>query len=131
MEIGEKATVFEHEPYETTLQKCLRYFEDFGSVANQAGGIGLTRNRTNVNTYNGTVHYHKKRATPTGTADFDRLHKSGVAYDTISSLGVTLNNGVTDTCIVNCEPDNDSTISTYGYLGEVSGTGQLSLDAEL
>ena len=26
MEIGEKATEFEHEPYETTLQKCQRYY---------------------------------------------------------------------------------------------------------
>jgi len=131
MELGTEATPFEHRSFGEELQRCKRYFEVYAPITSQNGSIGLVRPRTTVNGYSSTLNYYEKRASPTATLDFDRLHKPGVAFDTISSSSVDVNSGETSSCTVNCNPDNDSTISTYAYLGKNSGQGKLTLDAEL
>jgi len=113
------------------LQRCKRYFEVYAPITSTNGSIGLVRARTTVNGYSGTINYYEKRASPTATLDFDRLHKPGVAFDTIASTSVDVSSGETSSCTVNCIPDNDSTISTYTFLGKNSGQGELTLDAEL
>ena len=125
------ATDFKHRSYGDELQRCKRYFEVYAPIQSANGSIPMGRSRTSVNGYNFTINYHEKRASPTATIDFDRLHKPGVAFDTISSLSVDVNTGETSSCTVNCVPDNDSTISTLGFLGKNSGQGELLLDAEL
>ena len=131
MEIGSEVTDFEHEPYSVTLSKAKRYFEVYAPVTNDDGSLNVWRTRTSVNNYNGVVHFLEKRAQPTCTLDYDRLHKPGVAKDTLSNISITIGSGQTQSCTVNCTPDNDSTISTSAFLGKNSGTGKVTLDAEL
>ena len=131
LEVGNTATDFEHRSYGDELQRCKRYFEVYAPIQSANGSIPMGRSRTSVNGYNFTINYHEKRASPTATIDFDRVHKSGVAFDTINSLTVDVNTGETNSCTVNCVPDNDSSISTLCFLGKNSGQGELTLDAEL
>tara|TARA_X000001036_G_scaffold371505_1_gene358566 strand:+ start:2476 stop:3561 length:1086 start_codon:yes stop_codon:yes gene_type:complete len=131
LEVGDTATPFEHRSFGDELQSCKRYFEVYAPITSTNGSIGLLRVRTSVNGYSGVLNYYEKRASPTATLDFDRLHKPGVAMDTISSTSVDVSSGETSSCTVNCTPTNDSTISTYAFLGKSSGQGELTLDAEL
>jgi len=131
LEIGDTATDFEHRSYGEDLQLCKRYFEVYAPVTNDDGSLNVWRTRTSVNNYNGIVYFHEKRVAPTCTVNYDRIHKPGVAKDTLSSVGVTIGSGQTQSCAVNCTPTNDSTISTSCFLGMSSGTGRLTLDAEL
>ena len=74
MEIGEKATEFEHEPFETTLRKCQRYYEksydhdtalaavtDTGTLY----GPGATGNLTTGHLGTSQTYTTSKRATAT------------------------------------------------------------------
>ena len=131
LEVGDTATPFEHRSFGDELLRCKRYFEVYAPVTNDDGSLLVVRTRTNVNNYNGIVYFLEKRAQPTCTLDYDRLHKPGVAKDTLSDISVTIGSGQTQSCTVNCTAANDSTISTTGFLGKSSGTAKLSLDAEL
>ena len=131
LEVGTEATPFEHRQIGDELLRCKRYFEVYAPVTNDDGSLNVWRTRTSVNNYNGIVYFLEKRAQPTCTLDYDRLHKPGVAKDTLSNISVTIGSGQTSSCAVNCTPDNDSTISTSAFLGKNSGTAKLSLDAEL
>jgi len=131
LEVGSEATPFEHRSFGDELLRCKRYFEVFSPIQSQNGSIPLIRARTSVNGYNFAVSFFEKRVAPTATLDFDRVHKPGVAFDTISSTSVDVSTGETSSCTVNVTPDNDSTISTLAYLGKNSGQGELTLDAEL
>jgi len=131
LEVGTEATDFEHRSFGDELLRCKRYFEVYAPVTNDDGSLNVWRTRTSVNNYNGVVHFFEKRAQPTCTLDYDRLHKPGVAKDTLSNISITIGSGQTQSCTVNCTPDNDSTISTSAFLGKNSGTGSLKIDAEL
>jgi len=124
-------TDFEHRSFGDELLRCKRYFEVYAPVTNDDGSLNVWRTRTSVNNYNGVVHFFEKRAQPTCTVDYDRLHKPGVAKDTLSNISVTIGSGQTQSCTVNSTAANDSTISTTGFLGKSSGTGSLKIDAEL
>ena len=61
LEIGEKATEFEYEPYEATLEKCHRYYE--AHTLNSYTNIGFSYSTTQF-----IIPYHwkvEKRASPT------------------------------------------------------------------
>ena len=131
LEVGETATDFEHRSYGEELLVCKRYFEVYSPTAADEGAIAVVRTRTNVNGYNAIVNYHEKRAQPSCAIDYDRMHKPGVVKDTLSNITITISSGETQSCQVNATPANDSTISTHGYLGKSSGTGRLTLSAEL
>ena len=131
LEVGSEATPFEHRSFGDELLKCKRYFEVYAPVTNDDGSLNVWRTRTSVNNYNGIMHFLEKRAQPTCSIDYDRLHKPGVSKDTLSNLSITIGSGQTQSCTINCTPDNDSTISTSAFLGKNSGTGRVTLDAEL
>ena len=131
VEVGDTATEFEHRSFGEELLLCKRYFEVYSPAANDDGSVGVVRTRTSVNHYQGLVNFHEKRAQPTCTIDYDRVHKPGVVKDTLSALTITIGSGETQSCTINATPANDSSISTYGFLGKSSGTGSLKLDAEL
>ena len=74
MEIGEKATEFEHEPFETTLRKCQRYFcrtYTYGVATGTATSLGAVVTQAEATTtYSGagTWEYpNEMRAAPTIT----------------------------------------------------------------
>ena len=131
LEPGSASTEFEHRSFGEELLLCKRYFEVYSPAANDDGSVGAVRTRTSFNHYQSLVNFHEKRAQPTCTIDYDRIHKPGVAKDTLSALTITIGSGETQSCTINATPANDSTVSTYGFLGKNSGTGSLKLDAEL
>lgn len=131
MEVGSIATEFEHRTFADELLLCKRYFEVYSPTEADEGSVGAVRTRTSFNHYQALVNFHEKRAKPTCTIDYDRMHKPGVVKDTLSALTITISNGETQSCQINATPANDSTVSTYGFLGKNSGTGSLKLDAEL
>ena len=65
LEVGSKATPFEHESYGQTLQKCLRYYERMGGT--KYAHIGVGKQRTTSQTYFSTTFKVVKRAAPTVT----------------------------------------------------------------
>jgi len=66
LEIGEKATEFEHEPYETTLSKCLRYYQKHvGWITQFNRGLDSNYDAHVVNGGVNVVGF--MRATPTET----------------------------------------------------------------
>ena len=71
LEIGEKATEFEHEPFETTLAKCHRYYTKswtYGSAVTTTGGIITAACVGNVNRAFGNVFWPTEmRQAPTVT----------------------------------------------------------------
>ena len=68
LEIGEKATAFEHEPYERTLSKCLRYYQKHvGWITQFNRGLDSNYDAHVVNNGVGVVGF--MRATPTETID--------------------------------------------------------------
>ena len=47
LEVGSQATPFEHEPYETTLRKCQRYFyQETKTSADSSGRLGVASHST-------------------------------------------------------------------------------------
>ena len=75
LEIGEKATEFEHEPFETTLAKCQRYFcrtYPYGTAtgaADTAGSISTSISEAQTYASAGNFNYPvPMRAAPTVTA---------------------------------------------------------------
>jgi len=63
LEVGQNATEFEHEPYDTTLKKCQRYFERISMINGQQylGYSGSTA------VAHASILLHRKRSTPTVT----------------------------------------------------------------
>ena len=84
MEIGEKATEFEHEPFSVTLKKCERYFEKTqnystaGTSWESGGGVSLRDGTasTVVRYYRFNYKTRKRSSSPTITT-YDALSASG------------------------------------------------------
>ena len=75
LEIGEKATEFEHEPHGTTLQKCHRYFQRINpNPGNTNGGFMQMCNWNDITFYGTFVFPVEKRAAPTlGYSDLGHI----------------------------------------------------------
>jgi hypothetical protein len=134
-EIGEKATEFEHESYEATLEKCHRYYE--AHTLNSYTNIGFSYSTTQF-----IIPYHwkvEKRNSPTfsfptvgtssgnlgvtvGTGSYPSTHGSVLRGSAQPTQGYIYNNagdgyaGLTD----------DQICILYGYNAPI-----LALDAEL
>ena len=84
LEIGEKATAFEHEPFSVTLKKCERYFEKTQSYSTagtsweSGGGVSLRDGTasTVVRYYRFNYKTRKRASSPTITT-YDALSASG------------------------------------------------------
>ena len=92
LEIGEKATEFEHEPYEATLAKCQRYYE---LVRRGPDGGTATTNRFYSSTYGNTVssmvhltYKHKRTEDP--TVSYTAVNGAVSNVYGLSSNGVSL-----------------------------------------
>jgi hypothetical protein len=133
MEVGSVATPFEHRSYGEELALCQRYFEVFAPIESQSGSIALNRQRLDTNTYNTTIHYIQKRATPTLTANYDIAHKPGVTYDSVSSLSMDVSTGEINSAQIGCSGGTDHSNTVLIFLGKATGTGigKITIDAEL
>ena len=131
LEVGSQATPFEHRSFGEELALCQRYFEVFAPVESQNGSIALYRQRLDTNSYNATIHYIQKRTTPAFTANYDRAHKPGVTYDSISSLAASVATGEINSALIGCNPGSNHSNSVVIFLGKATGTGKITIDAEL
>jgi len=144
LEIGEKATEFEHEPFETTLNKCYRYYfrmegQDFG------GGKISTHYRKRSGTgyfYNDTAflaHYVlpvPMRIAPTALEQSGTDSDIDVAYrGTVStpSGGVVTFNDATNHYFTTYHPNHSDNNATgeFGMQRIRQAAGLLAVSAEL
>tara|TARA_R100000458_G_scaffold55781_1_gene60072 strand:+ start:354 stop:1451 length:1098 start_codon:yes stop_codon:yes gene_type:complete len=117
LEIGEKATEFEHEPFSVTLKKCERYFEK----THEMSGNYLTSTSAAISIRDGTastvVRYYyfsyktRKRATGPTVTTLDNNAASGkVRIDSTSNISTEIfGSGETGWCFY-----PDTSISHYG-----------------
>ena len=133
LEVGSQATPFEHRSFGEELALCQRYYEVFAPIASQNGSVTLHRERLDTNTYATNFYYIQKRATPAFTTNFDRAHKPSVTYDSVSSLTVSVQTGEINSATISCSVGTDHSNSVSIYLGKATGTGtgQITIDAEL
>jgi hypothetical protein len=108
LEIGEKATVFEHEPYETTFNRCLRYFnritgyntrEFAGYNENTTKGLHVFRFAVKMRGnptigVSGTVSnyiiaYSNTQIACNATLGFNTTHPEGVTFYSSVASGLT------------------------------------------
>ena len=123
VEVGQNATTFEHEPFDTTLEKCFRYFQKVPS------GVGATYIYDDVvmhyssNVYGSMQLMKKMRGTPTVT-----ITTNGGYYE--SGAGHNITN-------TNSRNPDAMCINYYGTVdgGSSGGAGSIYLayttDAEL
>ena len=117
LEIGEKATEFEHEPFSVTLKKCERYFEK----THEMSGNYLTSTSPAISIRDGTAstvarYYYfsyktRKRATGPTITTLDNNAASGkVRIDSTSNISTEIfGSGETGWCFY-----PDTSISHYG-----------------
>ena len=81
LEVGEKATPFEHRSYGDELQRCLRYFcKSEWAFCNKLSGLGYRFIPPGPATVMRTAPTHSYFNPSTGTANQAREHSSGTAY---------------------------------------------------
>ena len=137
LEIGQNPTSFEHEPFDRTLVKCQRYFENVASY----GGSGtptqsywqgiLTHQYTTSRMFGRFIYKVIKRATPTVTV---HNHEFAFASATDSrTLSNNPQNTYADISGVGLDFQNQGTNYTGGESGHVdlAGTCYITSDAEL
>lgn len=81
LEVGTKATAFEHKSYSDELQRCLRYFYKAAwAFCNKIAGIGYRFIPPGPATVMRTAPAHSYFNPDTGTANQAREHSSGTGY---------------------------------------------------
>ena len=134
LEVGSQATPFEHRSFGEELALCQRYFEVFAPCGTQNGNLQVSRNRSSANTYQTSIHFMEKRALPTFTINYTVVHKPGVTYDSLSSMSCSSQSGgdnIPNSAVVALTPGSDDSGTYHGFLGVNSGTGRITIDAEL
>lgn len=129
LEVGDKATPFEHELEAVTLAKCQRYYYSF-KTDNQ-NGLSIMHQDRLTNGYIGSLHMPTEmRVAPTVThTGMDRLHKPGVRYDTLSA-GPSFSFLHPQAITFSITASTSDTDSQTAYFGASSG-GSINIDAEL
>jgi hypothetical protein len=99
LEVGSKATPFEHESYSQTLAKCMRYFQYFGqTLASPDGtddGFMTFANYTSVNAYGGQKFIVPMRARPTFAGNNLNYYANGGVDNSVAvtMIGASYNYG--------------------------------------
>ena len=128
MEVGEKATPFEHEPFGVTLQKAMRYYQKHGNETTAyrflaSAFCNATTQAQGVLTLPVTM-----RAAPSASVsgNFEMIHKN-------LNSSITLGTKQLNPSSVGLEPSGSSFTQSSGAIirGSNDATAQLKLDAEL
>ena len=123
MEIGEKATEFEHEPFETTLAKCQRYFcrtYTYGVATGTASVLGAVITQAEVTSaYSGAGTWEypvEMRAAPTitlySTQNADTTGK--ISADSTDGNGTTF--GIGSRSVFLCRNSDNSGTAVNVFL---------------
>ena len=132
LEVGQNATEFEHEPFDTTLRKCHRYFENIGITAGSyVYAAAYAYSTTDVRA---VQHYKVKRATPSFSFDNQGdviAFYNGSSSDT--SIAFNYHDIGLNSCRVSITLSGVSTTAGYGVAIYVNGsvTYNIKVDAEL
>ena len=132
VEVGQNATEFEHEPFDTTLRKCHRYFENIGITAGSyVYAAAYAYSTTDVRA---VQHYKVKRATPSFSFDNQGdviAFYNGGSSDT--SIAFNYHDIGLNSCRVSITLSGVSTTAGYGVAIYVNGsvTYNIKVDAEL
>ena len=131
LEVGDSASDFEHEPFERTLAKCLRYFHRLDTssadyLAFSAGGVyGGT---TALTEYKPSV---PMRIEPTlGTNGLNSANFVIVTNNTTKQISSLLVTGSNDGIRLNVTPTSSMTVGDYAYL-QLNDDKYLEFIAEL
>ena len=89
LELGSTATDFEHRSYGEELALCQRYYYAINGAGNAGYNMILQRRNGNgTKSYQQTIEFPvTMRVSPATAATYLDLHKPGVAYDPITSIG--------------------------------------------
>ena len=112
MEIGEKATAFEHEPYNVTYKKCLRYYQRITGTESTNHYLGTLQAYSSANVFgllapylaplrivkptvgqSGTFEFSQTGSSDTGSATIDNLRASDFGWMTAGWGGGTVTAG--------------------------------------
>ena len=130
LEVGEKATAFEHEDAETTLSKCQRYYFKFLEGGTKEIGVAWYYTASHASfmlRYPTTM-----RATPTGIdttgTNFYGIYRAG-ALDSIDSI--TFENGSTEQYSAYNASEVSGTAGQAGLIRSTNASAKVEFDAEL
>ena len=132
LEVGQNPTSFEHEPFDTTLRKCHRYFENIGITAGSyVYAAAYAYSTTDVRA---VQHYKVKRATPSFSFDNQGdviAFYNGSSSDT--SIAFNYHDIGLNSCRVSITLSGVSTTAGYAVAIYVNGsvTYNIKVDAEL
>ena len=136
LEVGQNPTTFEHEPFETTLRKCQRYFEMVKNESGQqAAGIAVGYNQS---TTAADMHYFYKEPKRTEPATFTvtgqsniRIQHTGTSRNISSgSIAISSNSG-TDVARMVLSGASGSMGDGDGSCMTFVGDASISFDSEL
>ena len=132
LEVGEKATPFEHRSYGDELAKCKRYFNQWSDGGQTYNSLGIGTMYTNTYLQGGFELDVEMRAVPTlvqvnsSSAYGCSVHGAFPQFDTFSGL----DGGTTERAVMLYR--NGSITSTQGASGPMYAvSNKLALDAEL
>jgi hypothetical protein len=130
MELGQKATPFEHENVETTLRKCQRYYFKF--LEGNTKEIGVAWYFTSTHSSFMFRFPTTMRATPTGTAtsgtDYYTIFRNGVS-DAFNSI--TFENGSTEQFSAFNNSELTGPATAAGLVRSTNASAKVEFSAEL
>jgi len=129
MEIGEKATEFEHEPYEATLLKCQRYLQRWEGSTSVSPYLANGRGHSTTVAITAFNYMTQFRASP--SISFNGAYTYDGASQAVAS--VALNGPMPTTTGINWTVSSGLTQHrmTQVYLLDTSNTPYVELEAEL
>ena len=129
LEVGSQSTPFEHEPYETTLRKCERYFQVYAENAYVPVAVGISTSSSQGRVF---LNYRTvMRATP--SLDYNNLiHTDRTNYN-LDITGLSIPNGDEKGMVINLASSSGATSNRVAFLtADVTGGNyRFHLDAEL
>jgi hypothetical protein len=130
LEVGQKATPFEHENVETTLRKCQRYYFKF--LEGNTKEIGVAWYFTSTHSSFMFRFPTTMRATPTGTAtsgtDYYTIFRNGVS-DGFNSI--TFENGSTEQFSAFNNSELTGPATAAGLVRSTNASAKVEFSAEL
>ena len=131
LEIGEAATDFQFEPFETTLRKCMRYYYQLGG-ASVYERIGAGVNRSSTLVFITTDHPVPMRTTPTlSVSSVSDFLIDGTGGDVCSAVSITQSSTIKLGLLINLATAGDPGGSGAQLVTNNTLDARMKITAEL
>ena len=132
LEVGEKATPFEHRSFGDELARCQRYFRRFCEGANYAAAPGSGTGTSSTNAFHNVILSPEMRTVPT-LAAFSNLRNDDVTSGTtITALSLVSSMSTTEAVFLQATSASGLTQHRpYHLLANNTSSAKLDLSAEL